>query len=104
MAQSSSSNSDLVQQQETPRSNDETTECRPSRKRKRVYNYKYCSHCDRNVSKSTYYLHKRVQYSKQCNDDHSGSSSDSDPQVQQDDSLSLSNDTPDGNLEGHTST
>ncbi len=29
--------------------------CPDCPKRKRVYNYKYCTHCNQNVSKSTYY-------------------------------------------------
>lgn len=35
---------------------------KPVRKRKRVYSYKYCSHCGKNVSKSTY-LHKKLKQS-----------------------------------------
>ena len=30
-------------------------------KKRRVYDYKYCPHCESYVSKSTYYVHTKVQ-------------------------------------------
>ena len=33
---------------------------RPTKK-KRIYDYKYCSHCESYVSKSTYYAHSKTQ-------------------------------------------
>ena len=31
-----------------------------TRKRERMYNYKYCTYCHQNVSKSTYYQHRAL--------------------------------------------
>ena len=41
----------------------ETTQVSDTRttKKRRIYDYKYCPHCESYVSKSTYYVHTKVQ-------------------------------------------
>ncbi len=65
--------------------------CPPPPKRKRVYSYKYCTHCSQNVSKSTYYQHKALLIAEaSCSS--STESSDNETQPQVDFSQSQTND------------
>ncbi len=58
----------------------------PTAKKRRVYSYIYCPHCQQNVSKSAYYRHKALSLR---DDQGTESSSDSDNDVSNIDTVEL---------------